>query len=212
MRSRKFLSAVVTGALTVGLVGVAIGETQAGTDVAPPAAAPAAPQSSPSNAGADHQVSRAALRAHLERGGDGYLRGSDWASAQSFAVPGTKLRGWTFQQQSGKRCLALPDPIVEGYGVKCSTSTEIADGVATVVLIPPASTEAPSIVGVLTSGTRTASVDAPDGDAGILTRIGDVYAGSAPVGSRLITDAGSQTLNPPKHEYVEAVPAPASGY
>lgn len=202
--------AAVVGTLAVGAAGIAVGEPWSGPEAPAPVAenAPVTPPPGPGNVGAAHQTSSVALRARLERGDGAYLRGSDWESARSFAIPGTNLRGWTFDQGSGKRCLAIPDPLAEGYGISCDTPEEIAGGESTVVMLPPAGSGAPNIIGVLTSGNERATIDAPQGAVKHWERIGDVYAGVAPAGSRLITAAGSQAIDPPPGEVVEAAPTP----
>lgn len=212
MRNKSVVSLAVAGALAVGVAGVAVGDPWSGSDRPAPVAvaddAPVAPPPGPANAGAAHQTSSTALRTHLERGGPEYLEGSDWASARSFAIPGTNLRGWTFDQRSGKRCLAIPDPLAEGYGISCDTPKEIAAGESTVVMLPPVGSGAPNIVAALTAGNAAASIEAPQGDAKYWERIGDVYAGVAPAGSRLVVAGRSQAIAPAPGEVVEAAPAP----
>lgn len=210
MRSKSIVSLAVAGALAVGVAGVAVGDPWSGSEAPVPVAenAPVALPPGPGNAGAAHQTSRTALRTHLERGGPEYLEGADWASARSFAIPGTNLRGWTFDQRSGKQCLAIPDPLAEGYGISCDTPKEIAAGESTVVMLPPAGSGAPNIVAALTVGNAAASIEAPQGDAKHWQRIGDVYAGVAPAGSRLVVAGRSQAIDPPPGEVVEAAPAP----
>lgn len=212
MTTKPILGLIAAGALAVGLAGVAIAESQLGADSSAPvpvANVPVAPPPGPGNIGAAHQTSSDALRAHLDRGGPEYLKGTDWGSARSFAVPGTRLRGWTFEQQSGKRCLAMPDSLAEGYGITCRTPEEIADGKATVVLLPPTkASTAPNIIGVLTTGSKTASIETPSGATKTWERIGDVYAGTAPAGSRLVTAAGSQAIDPPTTGTIQPAPSP----
>lgn len=159
----------------------------------------------PGNHGARHQTSSSALRAHLERSDPKYLRGTAWGSARSFAIPGTSLRGWTFEQP-GRRCLALPDPLVEGYGVICKTPAEIAAGAASVMVLPPRDSGAPNIVGVITSKGERASIEAPPGAAMRWARIGNVYVGTAPAGSRLVTAAGKKLINPRPAKVIPAAP------
>lgn len=159
-----------------------------------------APPAGPGNLGAAHQTSVSALRSHL--GGSG--SGTDWDSARSFAIPGTRLRGWTFDQP-GKRCLALPDPIAEGYGVKCASSTEVAAGEASVIFRPPTDSKAPNIVGVLISGGRTAAIETRSGARAPFERTGDVYVGIAPAGSRLVSAGRTQSIGPPSGRFVAPV-------
>jgi hypothetical protein len=168
---------------------------------------PVAPPPGPGNHGAPHQTSSSALRAHLEPSDPAYLRGTDWGSARSFAIPGTSLRGWTFEQP-GRRCLALPDPLAEGYGVICKTPAEVAAGEASVIVLPPRDSGAPNIVGVITSGSERASIEAPPGAATHWARIGDVYAGTAPAGSRLVTATGKKAINPRPAVIVRTAPHP----
>lgn len=144
-----------------------------------------APPRTDTNLGADHQTSSSALREHLERADSGYLAGADWSTARSFAIPGTRLRGWTFATRE-KRCLALPDPLVEGYGVSCKTPQEIADGQASVIFTPPADSDAPNIVGVLVADGQRASIDPPPGTTANWESWSDLAVGTAPSGSRLV--------------------------
>lgn len=159
------------------------------------------------NLGSPHQTSSSALRAHLAPPGLETFANTDWSSARSFAIPGTRLRGWTFERP-GKRCLAIPDPLAEGYGVTCNTPQEIAAGKATVIVLPPTEARAPTIVGVLTAGSGTASIDAPSGTTTHWKRIGDVYAGVAPTGSRLVTASGRHAIDPPTTKFVQPAPEP----
>jgi hypothetical protein len=176
--------------------------------VSVPSDAVVAPPPGPGNLGAAHQTSGSALREHLQRAGPAYLDGTDWASARSFAIPGTRLRGWTFAQP-GKRCLAIPDPLSEGYGVTCRTPRQIAAGEASVVMLPTTKSGAPNIVGVLTRRNQTAAIEAPSGATSHFKQTGDdVYAGTAPAGSRLVTAARRQAINPPTNEFVAPVPSP----
>ena len=118
----------VIAGLALGGTGIAIAQDQLDNESSTPISvasdAPAAPPRGPGNHGAAHQSSRTALRAHLEPSGAAYLANVDWDGARSFAIPGTRLHGWTFEQP-GRRCLAVPDPIAEGYGVTCNTPEEV---------------------------------------------------------------------------------------
>ncbi|HEX8206192.1 MAG TPA: hypothetical protein VF587_09050 [Solirubrobacteraceae bacterium] len=202
------LGVVAAGALTIGLAGGALAlDADSSTAGRVASDAVVAPPPGPGNQGAAHQTSSSALRAHLAAGGGSYLDGVDWASARSFAIPGTRLRGWTFDQP-GKRCLAMPDPISEGYGVTCQTPDAVAAGKASVVVLPPADAGAPNVVGVLVSGNHTASIEGAAGAAASWERIGDVYAGTAPAGSRLVTAAGSKGINPPASGFVPPATRP----
>lgn len=126
------------------------------------------PAPGPGNHGAPHQTSADALRAHLAPS----LRDVDWDAAKSFAIPGTDLRGWTFDQP-GKRCLALPDPLSESYGVICRTPEEIAAGEAKIKIITPPGFTTPTIAG----GLLSPGDDPPRGRLRWV-RIGDVYVGA----------------------------------
>lgn len=198
MRARTAVS-VMTVTAALGGVSMAIAQSR-GIGVTPepvPLDAAAGTRVPPGrgNVGAEHQTSTSALRDHLERAGAEYVSDSDWESARSFSIPGTQLRGWTFDQP-GERCLAIPDPVAEGYGVSCRTRAEIERGEASVVMLPPATSGAPNIVGVLTIGEATARLESSS--AGVhWARIGDVYAGTAPAGSRLVTADRSQMIKPP---------------
>lgn len=207
MRSKSILGLAAAGALTIGLAGVAVGEVGSNPKPVSSEAVVAPPQGS-GNHGAGHQSSSAELRAHLERNDSGYLKGVDWSTAQSFAVPGTSLRGWTFEQAAGKRCLAIPDPLAEGYGVTCNTPSEVARGEATVVMLPPKASGAPNIVGALLSGDATARISGASVASADVRKIGDVYAGTAPAGSRLVVAGRSQSIEPPTGGFVEPAPAP----
>lgn len=203
---KRIACGVVAGAVALGTTGIAIGQAQSGDEApvaSPPtpiaADAPMVPPPGPGNYGAAHQTSRAALRAHLEPAGPEYLVNVEWNAARSFAIPGTRLRGWTFQQPS-KRCLALPDPIAEGYAVTCNSPEEIAAGKATIVIVAPVAAHAPNLVGALTASSGTASIVAPRGTAAKVERTGDVYVGTVPAGSRLVTASASQVVDPPTNE------------
>ncbi len=195
MKLKSVLGGLAAGVLLTGLVGVALGEVVSSTAPVPDDVG-IVPPAGNGNLGAKHQTSSSALRAHLERADPKYLAGVNWATARSFQIPETDLRGWTFSQASGKRCLAIPDPLVEGYGITCKSSQEIAAGEATVVMLPPPSSGAPNIVGVLASEGGNARITGLKND-GQLRKVGDVFAGTAPAGSRLVTEAGSQTIDPP---------------
>ena len=169
---------------------------------------PVQPPTGPGNHGAEHQTSRSALRAHLQPSGPTYLRTTNWDSAQSFAIPGTNLRGWSFDQP-GKRCLALPDPLAEGYGITCKTLAEVAAGEASVILLPPRDSGAPNIFGIITTAGERASIEAPPGTAAQAARIGDVYVGTAPAGSRLVTARGKKkAINPAPADIVRFASTP----
>lgn len=198
---------LVAGALTVGGAGLATGQVAGGSPAQVQQAV--APLAGRTNFGAPHQTSSSALRAHLERGNPEYLADVDWSSARSFVIPGTSFRGWTFAQPR-KRCLAIPDPLVEGYGITCRTPKDIAAGKATVVMLPPTETGAPNIVGVLTTGSETPSIEAPPGSTKHWQRTGDVYAGTVPAGSRLVTASGRHAIDPPKDDILppSQVPTP----
>lgn len=206
-RSLRGSSLVLVGALVVG--GTAVAATTQLTAGPRPVARDTAVTlpPGPGNLGAPHQTSSRALRAHLRPAGAEYLANVDWSSARSFAIPGTRFRGWTFEQP-GKRCLAIPDPLSEGYGVTCRTPTAIAAGHATLVMLPPIAARAPNIVGVLTSGRETPFIDAPSGTTTHWERIGDLYAGTAPAGSRLVTASGRHAIDPPQSKVVHLPPKP----
>lgn len=206
MRKKTTLG-LIAGTLTVGVAGVAVAEQLSSEPASVASDAVVAPPAGPGNLGAAHQTSSSALRVHLERGGPEYLEGVDWGSARSFAIPGTRLRGWTFEQP-GKRCLAMPDPIAEGYGVTCNTPQQVSAGKASVVILPPTDAKAPNIVGVLTSANKTAAIRTPSGAAAPWQRIGDIYAGTAPTGSRLENAGVTQAINPPTKEVVPPVAGP----
>lgn len=208
MKSKSILGLVAAGALTIGLAGVAVGEVGSNPKPVSNDAVVAPPQGQ-GNHGAEHQNSSAALREHLERSDSGYLKGVDWSTAQSFAVPGTSLRGWTFEHaDGGKRCLAIPDPLAEGYGVTCNAPSEVARGEATVVMLPPVASGAPNVVGALVSGEATARISGGRDASADVRKIGDVYAGTAPAGSRLVVAGRSQSIEPPTDGFVEPAPAP----
>lgn len=208
--NKRTVVGVLVGALTLGGAGVAVGQGQTGPSTMKLVArdAPVTPPAGSGNYGASHQHSIAALRAHLEPSDPTYLADADWDSARSFMIPGTQLRGWTFEQPA-KRCLALPDPIAEGYGITCNTRAEIAAGRATVLVRPPAEAHAPNIVGALVSATGTASISVPSGTASQSERIGDVYVGTAPSGSRLVVASRSLRIDEPVvPEVGRALPRP----
>ena len=197
MRKRTILGAIAAGGLVAGVAAVADGQQPAvPSPVLAVRDAAIAPPSERGNLDAAHQTSNSALRAHLEPAGRGYLEGSDWSSARSFAIPGTQLRGWTFNQQD-KQCLAVPDPAAEGYGVTCNTREEVASGKATVIVTPPTGSGAPNVVGVLEADNTSASIDVPPGTAARFERIGDVSVGIAPSGSHLVTASGKHAIQPP---------------
>ncbi len=208
---RRSTIGVITAVMTLGIAGIAIGADQlvdkTSTAVLVDVDAPVIPPPGPGNHGAAHQTSRIALRAHLEPSGPTYLANTDWGSARSFAIPGTDLRGWTFDRP-GKRCLALPDPVAEGYGVTCNTAEEIAAGAATVMVLSPTGAHAPNIVGALVADGGMASVETPPGTKAQWDRFGDVYVGTAPTGSRFLTGSRSQSVRPPSAEVAQAPPQP----
>lgn len=206
-RALRRSSLVLIGALIVGGSAIAATTQLTAGPLTVARDAPVVPPPGPGNLGAPHQTSSSALRAHLQAGGPAYLANTDWSSARSFAIPGTRFRGWTFAQP-GKQCLAIPDPITEGYGVACRTPQDIAAGEATVVMLPPTEARAPNIVGVLITGSETPSIEAPPGTRTHWERIGDVYAGTAPTGSRLVTASGRQTIDPPTTRFVQPAPEP----
>lgn len=198
--------------LAVVLGVAAAGTATAGTlvaiqDSSRPSVAPVAPikpPPGPGNLSAAHQESAAAMRAYLDHGQADFA-GTDWTSLRLIPIPGSKLTGWSFTQ-GAKRCLALPDPIAEGYGITCKTPKAIRAGEATVLVLVPANAGVPNIVGALVADDATASLDTPTGPSKTFRRTGDVYAGTAPAGSRL-TAAGKRLAvdSPPN-----PLPAPAA--
>lgn len=208
MRPRTMVTLLAVAALSGG-AGIAVaGDRLLASGSAVPLAddVPVAPPAVNGNQGAAHQHSVNALRDHLTLGGPGYLRDVDWQSADSFPVPGTQLRGWKFDQP-GKRCLALPDPVAEGYGVTCRTPQEIAAGKASVMVLPSPDSGVPNVIGALTSGGQLASIEPRTPDVH-WQHIGDVSVGIAPAGSHLVTAGGRQKINPPPNETVTPSPRP----
>lgn len=201
----SIILAIGVGALTAGGAGVAVGQSG---DKPEGRAAPVnqnakiSPPPGSGNVGARHQTSVAALRAHLDHGS--YFKGVDWSSARSFPIAGSKLRGWTFNQNQTKRCLAIPDPLAEGYGVTCKTPEEVKAGNGTVLVLAPRGSGVRSVAGAMVAPGDTASLKAPDGASANWERSGDVYAGTAPEGSRLEAAGKRQAVDPPSNELVPA--------
>jgi len=198
----KTASAALAAAVLATAGGVAIAGQVSGEPQATVARnAPIAPPAGPGNRGAAHQTSAAALREHLDRGDEGYLKDVNWKTARSFTVPGTELRGWTFIQP-GKRCIAIPDPLAEGYGVTCKTPREITAGEGSVLMLTPTESGKPILAGIMVSGTQTATVQTPGKTAARWERTGDVYAGTVPAGSRLASAGMSRSIDPEPAELV----------
>lgn len=204
---RSLVLAIGVGALTAGGAGVAVGQSadKPESQAAPVDQATIAPPPGAGNPGASHQTSAAALRAHLDHGS--YFEGVDWSSARSFPIAGSKLRGWTFNQGTTKRCLAIPDPLAEGYGVTCKTSDEVKAGDGTVLMLAPSGSDAQSVVGAMVAPDDTASLKAPGGTSANWKRSGDVYAGTAPAGSRLQAADKGQSIDPPSTEQFKEAPS-----
>ncbi|MBJ7459591.1 MAG: hypothetical protein JHD02_10420, partial [Thermoleophilaceae bacterium] len=147
------------------------------------------------NEGADHQVSADAFRAFLEGDNPEPLSDVKWASLESFEVTGTNLRGWTFQKGGGK-CIAVPDPLSEGYGVSCGDGKAAAAGQVAVVFNTPKGTGKPQIVGALTVPGQAVSLSGASSKSWSRAA-SDVYAGSAADGARLVLGDRRETLNAP---------------
>lgn len=202
-RRRPGTSILLAAVLGVGVAGTAAAATLVALRDAPVTVtrdAPITPPPGPGNFGAAHQTSPTVFRAYFDHGEE-YLSSTDWGSLRSLPISGTRLRGWTFKQRA-KRCLALPDPIAEGYGVTCKTAEAIRRGEATVLVLAPANAGVRSIVGALVARGGTATLQAPPGDSATLVRTGDAYAGAAPAGSRLTTAGRRQTVDPPPNPLI----------
>lgn len=205
-RRRPGTSMLLAAVLGVGVAGTAAAATLVALRDAPVTGArdaPITPPPGPGNLGAAHQTSPTAFRTHLDPA-EADRSGTDWASLRSLPISGTPLRGWTFTRRA-KRCLALPDPIAEGYGVTCKTAKAIKDGEATVLVLVPPNAGVQSIVGALVAAGDIASLQTPAGGSATLNRTGNAYAGTAPAGSRLTTAGRSQVIDPPANALVEPV-------
>lgn len=199
-RRRPRMSVPLAVVLGLALAGTATAGTlvairDSSRSVAPDA--PIKPPPGPGNLGAAHQEAAAAMRAYLDHG-QAEFAGTDWTSLRVIPIPGTKLTGWSFTQ-GAKRCLALPDPIAEGYGITCKTLREIRAGEATLLVLAPRNAGVSSIVGALVADDATASLDTPTGPSSTFKRTGDVFAGTAPVGSRLTAAGKRLAVDPPQY-------------
>lgn len=140
------------------------------------------------NEGAAHQTSAAAFKAHLDTSTSQAPVGSD---LQSFEVAGTNLRGWTFSD-GPRKCLALPDPVVEGYAVKCGTKQDVAAGEVAVVFSPPKNTGRWPIAAARVADGDAATVAGSDARNWRKSR--DVYAGRVNDGATLTVAGRPQAV------------------
>jgi hypothetical protein len=152
------------------------------------------------NVGAAHQTSVSAFRAHIEAAGA--APDADWSTAKTFPIAGTKLNGWTFNSGS-QDCLAVPDPVVEGYAVKCGDKSEVADGKIAFVFAPAVQTGEPNIAAVLSPTASDVSVSGSDQST--WKRSGNVTAGK--VADDAVISAGPRRLTVTRDKATKLVPA-----